>query len=97
MKREEVLAVLDSEIATIPVYRRWGKALGYAVDEVFVVNQLREVRAFIASALDDAERYRHLRRMGVWLDPDSVYLDSTQLDTAADTARAAAAGGEGVL
>lgn len=89
MKSDEILAVLDSVAERL-------------CDEGFPNRELEEARAFIASALGDAERYRWLR------DPNEVYNSNVRLydawqagpdafDTAIDTARAAAAGGEGVL
>lgn len=113
MKREEILAVLTNHA------KLWeGRGdIGYAGD-------LIAIRGVIASALDDAERYRWLRdncfinrpdaretphaviavcvgpfQNGIgWMHPGHTSgVGIPSLDTAVDTARAAAAGGEGVL
>lgn len=114
MKREEVLAVLDYLLRL-----KGPRALTNSTWQ-----QLNSARAFITSALDDAERYRWLRdncyinrpdaretphaviavcvgtfQNGIgWMHPGHTPgVGVPSLDTAVDTARAAAAGGEGVL
>lgn len=114
MKREEVLAVLDA------LLRRKGAA---ALTNL-TWTELNAAREVIASALDDAERYRWLRdncyinrlntretphaviavcvgafQNGIgWMHPGHTPgVGIPSLDAAVDTARAAAAGGDGVL
>jgi hypothetical protein len=96
MKREEVLAILD-ELIDVPV-------IECAEDQEFV-DGAKRARDFIASALDDAERYRWLRAR-LWKSdvaemafdyPTGIVFGPGSVDRAIDTARAAAAGGEGVL
>lgn len=140
MKREEVLAILD-ELIDVPVIE--------CMEDQELVDGAKRAREFIASALDDAERYRWLRdsracsmqvsfndHHNIYMSVDDTLGDSqgyyddisaderkrmvatdtiwtvhiypntpvgfnayhaATLDTAIDTARAAAAGGEGVL
>ena len=77
MTRDEVLAVLDALLR-----RKGARALTN-----LTWTELNAAREVIANALEDQTRYRHMRSSGVWLDPDSVYLDGAQLDAAIDAAR----------
>lgn len=103
MKREEVLAVYDELVQS---------AGGCEPQTGCITCEIRaQIRNHIASALDDAERYRWLRTRlwksdvaemafdyptGIVFGP-GIERQAASVDRAIDTARAAAAGGEEVL